>query len=63
VGLCSPTDSLDAGQRRGDLCALNWSAYDGATICLIIGQQKTRERMALPVHPALKAELGAWETQ
>lgn len=46
------------GQRRGDLCALAWSAYDGRTIRLV--QQKTGEPLALPVHPALKAELDAW---
>jgi integrase len=46
------------GQRRGDLVDLGWSAYDGATIRLV--QQKTGERLALPVHPVLKAELDAW---
>jgi integrase len=46
------------GQRRGDLCALPWSAYDGATIRLV--QQKTGTPLAVPVHPSLKTELDAW---
>jgi integrase len=46
------------GQRRGDLCALPWSAYDGATIRLV--QQKTGEPLVLPAHPELKAELDRW---
>lgn len=46
------------GQRRGDLCAMGWSAYDGATIRLI--QQKTAAPLVLPVHPMLKTRLDAW---
>jgi integrase len=46
------------GQRRGDLCAMGWSAYDGATIRLV--QQKTGAPLVLPVHPALKAHLDSW---
>jgi integrase len=46
------------GQRRGDLCAMGWSAYDGGTIRLV--QQKTGAPMVLPVHAALKAHLDAW---
>ncbi len=46
------------GQRRGDLCAMGWTAYDGATIRLV--QQKTGAPLVLPVHPALKAHLDAW---
>jgi integrase len=46
------------GQRRGDLCAMGWSAYDGATIRLV--QQKTGAPLVLPVHPTLKAHLDAW---
>jgi integrase len=46
------------GQRRGDLCAMGWSAYDGATIRLV--QQKTGAPLVLPVHPALKLHLDAW---
>jgi integrase len=48
------------GQRRGDLCRLTWAAYDGTT--LRFTQQKTGVRMALFVHPDLKAELDAWKT-
>ena len=46
------------GQRRGDLCAMGWSAYDGATIRLV--QQKTGQPLVIPAHPALKAALDAW---
>lgn len=46
------------GQRRGDLCTMGWSAYDGATIRLV--QQKTRAPLVLAVHPTLKASLDAW---
>lgn len=46
------------GQRRGDLCTMGWTAYDGATIRLV--QQKTGAPMVLPVNPALKAHLDAW---
>lgn len=50
--------ALYTGQRRGDLCALRWSAYDGQEIKLT--QQKTKEPMVIPCHDALKAELDAW---
>ena len=50
--------ALYTGQRRGDLCALPWSAYDGRTIRLV--QQKTGEALVIPCHPALKVELDAW---
>lgn len=46
------------GQRRGDLCAMGWSAYDGTTIRLV--QQKTGAPMVLPVHSALKAHMDSW---
>lgn len=46
------------GQRRGDLCTMGWSAYDGLTIRLV--QQKTGAPLVLPVHPTLKAHLDAW---
>jgi integrase len=46
------------GQRRGDLCSMGWSAYDGATIRLV--QQKTGAPLVLPVHAALKAGLDTW---
>jgi integrase len=50
--------ALHTGQRRGDLVALQWSDYDGATIRL--RQQKTGEALAIPAHPDLKAELDQW---
>lgn len=46
------------GQRRGDLCAMTWGAFDGETIRL--RQQKTGEALAIPCHPALRQELEAW---
>lgn len=51
--------ALYTGQRRGDLAALTWSAYDGHTIRL--RQQKTGMELAIPVHPALMTELDAWK--
>lgn len=50
--------ALYTGQRRGDLCVMGWSAYDGRAIRLV--QQKTRAPLVLPVHPALKRELDSW---
>ena len=50
---------LYTGQRRGDLCAIRWSDYDGTT--LQVTQQKTGEALELRVHPDLKAELDSWE--
>lgn len=51
------------GQRRADLCAMTWAAYDGSTIRLT--QQKTKPglepvRLVIPVSPTLKAELDTW---
>lgn len=46
------------GQRRGDLCAMGWSSYDGSSIRLV--QQKTGAPLVLPVHPTLQAHLEAW---
>ena len=51
--------ALYTGQRRGDLIALPWSAYDGLTIKL--RQQKTGAHLVVPVHRALKAEMDRWE--
>lgn len=48
------------GQRRGDLCAMRWSDYDGQIIRLT--QEKTDEPLEIPVLPALKAELETWKT-
>ena len=46
------------GQRRGDLVAMPWSAYDGSTVQL--KQEKTGAELVIPVHPVLKAELDRW---
>lgn len=50
------------GQRRGDLCSLRWSAYDGSVIR--VKQQKAkddREPLQIPVSAELRAELGEWK--
>lgn len=46
------------GQRRGDLCAMRWSAWDGHTI--LLRQKKTGEALAIPCHPILEYELSSW---
>lgn len=46
------------GQRRGDLCAMTWAAFDGESIR--VRQQKTGAALVIPCHPVLKAELLAW---
>lgn len=51
--------ALHTGQRRGDLIAMTWAAYDGASIRL--RQQKTGRALTIPAHPTLKAELDAWK--
>lgn len=51
--------ALHTGQRRGDLCALTWTAYDGVTIRLT--QQKTGAALVIPVTPMLRDELDAWK--
>lgn len=49
------------GQRRGDLVALTWAAYDGRRIRLT--QEKTGVELVLPVEPELKGELDAWQVE
>ncbi len=46
------------GQRRGDLIAMTWAAYDGHTIR--VRQQKTGEALVIPCHPRLAAALNSW---
>lgn len=46
------------GQRRGDLCAMTWAAYDGASIRLT--QQKTAVSLVIPLAPTFCAELDQW---
>lgn len=52
---------LYTGQRRGDLCAMTWAAYDGSTIRL--RQGKTGTTLAIPCHPVLQAEFECWRTE
>lgn len=48
-------------QRRGDLCSLRWSQYDGHAIRLTQG--KTGAAMVIPVTSELKAALDAWKRE
>lgn len=48
-------------QRRGDLLALPWAAYDGRTLRLT--QQKTGEPVIIPVHRELKPQLDRWHAE
>lgn len=50
--------ALFTAQRRGDLCAMRWSQYDGLAIRLVQG--KTGASVVIPCHPQLNAELGVW---
>lgn len=49
------------GQRRGDLCSMRWSAYDGT--CLLVNQQKTKVELRIPVHARLRDELTVWKRE
>lgn len=49
---------LYTGQRRGDLVALPWSAYDGRAIRLTQG--KTGAQLVIPAHAVLRAALDNW---
>lgn len=51
--------ALHTGQRRGDLCAMTWQAYDGGSIRL--RQNKTGAELVIPAHPNLQAELERWK--
>lgn len=46
------------GQRRGDLCAMTWKAYDGRRIHWT--QQKTKESLVIPLSAEACADLDAW---
>ena len=46
---------LHTGQRRSDLHRMTWHAYDGVTINVV--QQKTGTKLAIAVHPNLRALL------
>lgn len=49
--------ALYTGQRRGDVAAMRWSAYDGAGIA--VKQEKTGTPLWIPVHPVLRDLLEA----
>jgi integrase len=46
------------GQRRGDLCKMRWSDYDGTTIAVV--QEKTGAELVIPVIEELRASLDSW---
>jgi integrase len=54
--------AMHTGQRRGDLCALVWSAYDGRTIRVKPRKtaRKTERELVIPV-PGLVGELDSWK--
>lgn len=47
--------ALYTGQRRADLAAMRWSAFDGTGIAVV--QEKTRAPLWIPAHPDLRAIL------
>jgi integrase len=49
------------GQRRSDLIAMTWSAYDGQT--LRVRQQKGGATLVIPCHPALRSALERWKAE
>lgn len=50
------------GMRRGDLGALTWSAFDGATLRVRQGKAgRSAPTMAIPCHPNLLAALNGWK--
>lgn len=49
------------GQRRGDLCAMTWAAFDGDAIR--VKQQKTGADLVIPCHPRLQTELTVWRRE
>lgn len=53
--------AMHTGQRRGDLCRLPWSAYDGQAIRLT--QQKTGRALVIPCGAELRAALDAWRRE
>jgi integrase len=51
---------LYTGQRRADVAAMTWSAYDPAGGTIDVVQEKTGARLSIPVHKALRQALEAW---
>jgi integrase len=53
--------ALNTGQRRGDLAAMTRHHIDGDVIG--VAQEKTGERVAIPMHPHLRASLAAFDSK
>jgi integrase len=51
---------LYTGQRIGDVLAMTWADYDGVSIKAV--QEKTKAKIDVYCHHALKAELEQWRT-
>lgn len=49
--------ALYTGQRRADVAAMTWAAFDGTGIA--VKQEKTGEALWIPAHPELRAVLTA----
>lgn len=49
---------LYTGQRRGDLCAMRWSDIFNGGVKVV--QQKTGNKVRIPLHPELAAHLEQW---
>ena len=50
---------LYTGQRRGDVCKMEWEHFDGSRIS--VRQQKTDELVIIPCHAVLRATLATQE--
>jgi len=50
--------AVHTGQRRGDLAAARWSDLAGGVWRLT--QEKTKRRLAIPLHPDLRAQMAGW---
>jgi integrase len=53
--------ALYTGQRRGDLVAMKWSAFEGESVS--VRQEKTGAELVIACHPALQAELEIWKAE
>lgn len=50
--------ALYTGQREGDVVAMTWADYDGSGVAVV--QQKTGEKLWIPAHRDLRAEMDRW---
>ncbi len=50
--------AVHTGQRRGDLIAARWSDFSAGQWRLT--QEKTKAKLAIPLHPDLVSEMAAW---